>query len=284
MTQESGISLRAGNLQLALRPDLGGCVAGLWHGGALVLRSVPAGTLAGVRQGGGYPLLPYSNRLGHARFSFEGHHYTTEANFGDSPHSVHGVGWQRPWSAQVHTGHQAALRLVHEPDAHWPFAFEATQQFDLDPATLRVRLGITNTDARAQPVGLGWHPYFPKRAGSHLRAEVDARWDVGADELPVRRAHQSGIDNDVAALDFDHCFEGWRGVAHIDDGVFRLRLNADLTRLVVYTPPDRGYFCVEPVTHVNDAIHMDTPESHGLVILQPGERHEIAIGLEVCVA
>ena len=32
--------LRAGALRLALRPDLGGAIAGLWHHGVAVLRSV----------------------------------------------------------------------------------------------------------------------------------------------------------------------------------------------------------------------------------------------------
>jgi aldose 1-epimerase len=33
------VELSAGALRLALRPDLGGVIAGLWHGGLPVLRS-----------------------------------------------------------------------------------------------------------------------------------------------------------------------------------------------------------------------------------------------------
>jgi aldose 1-epimerase len=38
---------------------------------------------------------------------------------------------------------------------------------------------------------------------------------------------------------------------------------------VIYTPRDKPYFCVEPVSHVSNAIHMAEPARHGLVTLQP---------------
>ena len=38
-TVDEAFELRAGALRLALRPDLGGCVAGLWHHGVPVLRT-----------------------------------------------------------------------------------------------------------------------------------------------------------------------------------------------------------------------------------------------------
>ena len=37
--------------------------------------------------------------------------------------------------------------------------------------------------------------------------------------------------------------------------------------LVVFTPPTREHFCVEPVSHVNNAIHMSDPIAHGIVAL-----------------
>jgi len=89
--------LRAGALRLAVRPDLGGAVAGLWHGETPVLRSTEPGRLAAARDAAMFPLLPYSNRLGYRRFRWRGRDHTTRANVADSPHSLHGIGWQRPW-------------------------------------------------------------------------------------------------------------------------------------------------------------------------------------------
>ena len=116
----SALELHAGALRLALRPDLGGCIAGLWLGDVAVLRSTEPAALERSRLSGCYPLVPYSNRLGYRRFRWHGHEYTTQPNFDDSPHSVHGVGWQRPWTVVQADATQAELVYRHQPDGHWP--------------------------------------------------------------------------------------------------------------------------------------------------------------------
>ena len=72
----------------------------------------------------------------------------------------------RAWDVVSHSGIAIALALRHPGDAHWPFPFEAAQHFSLTPESLVATMSITNTGEIAQPVGLGWHPYFPKRARS----------------------------------------------------------------------------------------------------------------------
>ena len=256
--------LHAGALRLALRPDLGGCIAGLWHRETPILRSVEPVELATAWPSGCYPLVPYSNRIGYARFRWKGHDFTTRPNFGESPHSIHGVGWMRPWERVSSSAVEVVLRYRHAADADWPFAFEATQYFNLTPQSLHVEMVVTNLAEVAQPVGLGWHPYFPKRARSRLHIELAERWDGDATGLPVRKVAQPGIDAGVAHLAFDNCFDGWHGAARIRDERFSLQLTSSLDRLVVYTPPTKDYFCVEPVSHVSNAIHMADPAAHGL--------------------
>jgi aldose 1-epimerase len=277
----TGCELRAGPLRLALRPDLGGCIAGLWHGDAPVLRCTPPAALESSRDSGSYPLVPYSNRLAYRRFRWKGQDYATLPNFDDNPHSLHGVGWRRAWRVASATPAEAELQLEHVPDGDWPFAFEVRQRFTLAPESLRIAMVFTNHADIAQPVGLGWHPYFPKRARSRLHVECEARWDPDPFELPVRRVAQPGIDGDVQHMAFDHCFDGWRGPARIRDERFSLQLSSSLDRLVVFTPQQREYFCVEPVSHVSNAIHMADPHAHGLRSVAPGEVFEAWMRLDV---
>jgi aldose 1-epimerase len=275
--------LHAGALRLALRPDLGGCIAGFWHRETPILRSTEPVELQRARASGCYPLVPYSNRIGHARFRWKGQEYTTRPNFDDGPHSLHGVGWLRAWETVSSSALEVVLRYRHAPDADWPFAFEASQYFTLSPQALHVELVVTNLAEIAHPVGLGWHPYFPKRSRSRLHAEVAGRWDTDALLLPVRKVAQPGIDSDVSHLDFDHCFDGWRGAARIRDERFSLQLSSSLDRVVVYTPQAKDFFCVEPVSHVNNAIHMADPLAHGLRSLAPGESTRAWMQLDVAV-
>jgi len=280
----SSFELHVGALRLALRPDLGGCIAGLWYRDTPILRCADPALLAASRPSGCYPLVPYSNRLGYRRFRWKGQDYTTQPNFGaDNPHSLHGVGWLRAWEIESSSAQEVVLRYRHEGDADWPFAFEARQYFALTPSALSVQMVFTNTAAIAQPVGLGWHPYFPKRSRSRLHIELSHRWDSDATQLPVRKVAQPGIDADVAHLAFDNCFEGWHGPARIRDEKFSLQLSSSLPYLVVFTPQDKDYFCVEPVSHVSNAIHMADPAAHGLRTVAAGESLDAAMTLEVAV-
>ena len=275
--------LHAGALRLALRPDLGGCIAGLWHRDTPILRSSEPDVLTTSRPSGCYPLVPYSNRLGYRHFRWKGQEYTTLSNFGDNPHSVHGVGWIRPWEIVSSNALEVVLRLVHPGDADWPFSLEVSQYFTLTPHSMSVQMVFTNTADVAQPVGLGWHPYFPKRARSRLHIELSDRWDSDATQLPTRKVAQPGIDSDISHLDYDNCFEGWKGAARVRDEKFSLQLSSSLTYLVVYTPQDKDYFCVEPVSHLSNAIHMADPSAHGLRVVGPGETFEASMKLDIAV-
>ena len=284
MTASSNtFELHAGALRLAVRPDLGGSIAGLWHRDTPIMRSTEPADLPGARLAASFPMVPYTNRLAFCRFRWKGHDYTTRPNFGDSPHSVHGIGWMRPWDVVEHSGIALSLRLAHPGDADWPFAFEALQYFSLTPQSLVVQMVITNKADIPQPVGAGWHPYFPKRSRSRLHVECSDRWDPDPQQLPVRKVAQPGIDADIAHLDFDNGFEGWRGAARIRDEKFTLEMRSNLPYLVVYTPPQKDYFCVEPVSHVGNAIHMADPAAHGLRTLAPGESFEASMSLDVAV-
>ncbi|NML13796.1 aldose 1-epimerase [Azohydromonas caseinilytica] len=274
------LELQAGALRLALRPDLGGCISGLWHGPRPVLHSFDPATLAGSRPSACFPLVPYSNRIGQRRFHWQGQDYELAANV-DEPNSLHGVGWQRPWDVVSADATQAELRYAHRADAYWPFDFEARQRFELTPQALRLRMSVRNTDARVQPLGFGWHPYFTKRPGCWLQARVSQRWEPDETLLPVRRVAQEPIDGDVTQMDYDNVFEGWDGVALVGDGHFTVRLTSDQPYLVVFAKAVRDHFCVEPVSHLNNAIQQAEPEAHGLRAVAPGQAIEGFMALEV---
>lgn len=284
-TPSDAFELRAGALRLALRPDLGGAIAGLWHHGVAVLRSVEPQALQGARQAGSFPLVPYSNRIADGRFAWQGRQHRLSLGDASGPHAMHGVGHLSRWSvepAALPSGPaEVALVLEHHADARWPFDFTARQLLQLTPTSLRAELSLTNTSAQPAPVGLGWHPYFPKRSRSRLHVECTGRWETSAARLPTQLLPQPGIDADVARLDYDHVFEGVTGAVRIRDERFALTLRSSLDRLVVYTPQDRDYFAVEPVGHVTNAVNQPAPSALGLVTLQPGQSHHAWMTLDI---
>lgn len=279
------VVLRSGTMRCEVSAQLGGSIAGLWRGEQPILRSTPASALTQVRQSGCYPLVPFSNRVGHASLLWNGTDHPLVRNFAPEPHAIHGVAWMRPWQVLEATDDFALLSYEHRSDPSWPFAFDCSQAFRLTPQALEVTLSATNQSDQPAPFGLGWHPYFVKRPDSHVRFQAAGRWEMGPDRLPTHRLASSGIDSDCSALDVDHCFDGWHGEVVLQDRQMTVRLSANLDHLVVFTNADRDFVAIEPVSHVNNAVNMagaDTAQLQrlGVHILQPGQSHGATMRIE----
>jgi aldose 1-epimerase len=132
------------------------------------------------------------------------------------------------------------------------------------------------------PFGLGHHPYFDKRPGTLLSAEVSGVWMPDATNIP-RRLEPVPVEwgfrlrRPVEELTLDHIFQGWSGRARIDwheqDRGVVLEADPVYPNLVVYVPPGRDFFCVEAVSHVGDGFNLLTagvPDT-GVRVLEPGE-------------
>ncbi len=249
-----------------------------------------------VRQTCCYPLIPYSNRIAHGRFSFEGVEYRLALNFGDHPHSIHGNAWQKLWQVVEVDDARCCLVLIHHPEDNeakgWPFAYRAEQLFELSPDGLTLTLSLENEDHRAMPVGLGLHPFFPKRPGVRLQFAAERVYPNGEDALPrgsipVPENWNYRTMRELGDPHVDNCFAGWDGTARIayTQEKVALSIEADplFSHLVVYVPMGRDFFAVEPVSHMNDAISRPNPASHGLKVLKPGERltGQVRFGVEV---
>lgn len=281
------VSLRCGELLCEIKPELGGCINGLWLGEIPVLQSTPAAQLHSVRDAASYPLVPFSNRVGNATLHWAGTDHPLVKNWtADEPHRIHGVGWERPWTVLESSESYALLSYEHKADPTWPFDFDTSQAFKLEPHALEMRMSITNQSAVSAPVGLGWHPFFVKRADAHVTFAATGRWEMGPDVLPTHRSSSTGIDTDCASLQVDHCFDGWDGVLQLRDSVLNVKVSSGLSRLVVYTVPARGDIAIEPVSHMNDAINRmartgESAQDLGVCILQPGQTFSCDMRIEV---
>ncbi|MET0203941.1 MAG: aldose 1-epimerase [Casimicrobiaceae bacterium] len=295
-------SLVAGTACATLLPDVGGAIASFEWRDVDVLRPMPAEarTAGNVRLAACYPLVPYSNRIRGARLRFDGADHVLTRNFGDHPHAIHGVGWQRRWRVERASASGAVMTLEHMArgdDAQaWPWPFHATQSFDLasrdDSTALVVTLTIANTGDTPFPFGLGWHPFFPRDASTMLRFDAREVWRNDATQLPVQRLPADGPWNFATSRDpgegaIDNVFGGWPGVATIASPAHGLttKLIADRAcdRLVVYAPPGHDFIAIEPVTHETDAFNRahDGVPATGMRVLRPGGAFSCTMRIDV---
>ncbi len=276
--------------QLELLPEIGGSISACSYDGQDMMRRASAeGIASGDARGmASFPLVPFSNRVANGVFTFEGRRVTLPPNMDDHPHPLHGQGWRAVWEVIEQTPATATLAYEYKADA-WPWSYRATQNFEMTPDSLIVRLGVSNLSDKAMPAGLGHHPYFAKTEGVTLTTGLTHLWESTNQQIPIRRVElPSALDFSrglkIADLDLDHCFAGWSRKAVIEwpDRSYSLSIegNENLKHLVVYTPQWADFFCVEPVENMNDAFNWMTPGiDTGVHVLapagEPGSSHSV---------
>ncbi|CAN5482987.1 aldose 1-epimerase [soil metagenome] len=269
------VVLQTARARVEILPALGGCLARFAWDGRDVTRPAPTGTTE-VLDTGGFPLVPFCNRIAHGRFSFGGHDVALSPNLGDHPHALHGQGWRAAWTVVSASDVEAVLAFDHAP-GEWPWAYRALQHFTLGEAGLRIELSVTNTGDDAMPAGLGFHPYFPAPAGERLQAGVTGVWMIDDDCLPTthvdgvwRSDWAAGAPTAVEAL-IDNCYTDWDGVATLtaaDGATTTVTASPECRWLHVYSPPGADFICAEPVANRPDSFQGD---DSGIKSLAPGE-------------
>lgn len=283
MTEQAPLCLRRGDFALDLCPKWGGAIAGFRCGDRALLRPADAAFLqhGEPHLAACFPLVPFSNRIADGRFRFRGQVYELTKNFPPEPHAIHGYGWQNAWVVADAGASRAGLTFRHTVSGT-PFDYRAHQIFALGEDGLEVGLEVTNAGEGAMPAGIGLHPYFTRTEGVTLRARLEHVWLPDERKIPQRRvplpaAWDFARGLRLASLDLDHCFGGWDGRAELHwpetDLTLAIEATPALRHLVIYVPPGQDFFCIEPVSHVNDGFNLLERgiEGTGVRVLAPGE-------------
>jgi aldose 1-epimerase len=281
------LTLRAGGAGLSIAPECGGSIVRYWQelAGRTIEWLRPAATEAIERRDplgmSCFPLAPYSSLIRAGRFTFLGQQVALPPNYLPSRHTIHGHGWQRPWTALRSSATSATIEYRHQAD-EWPWSYRAEQHYDLSPERMTVRMFLTNEGRSSMPAGLGPHPYFVRTLRARIAACADKIW-LNDEELLPTELTAPPAEFDIrrgivpARTAMDHCFAAWdrRAVIEWPEWHARLTMSAEapLNFLVVYTPPGQDYFCAEPVSNVTDAFNLAAAgrADTGMQVLQPGE-------------
>ena len=275
------VRLRAGELTAAITPDVGGSLASftrrwLEAGRERELHWLRPASDEGLAQHNplamaSFPLVPFCNRIRNGRAQFEGREIRFPPNHPaeDSPHPLHGIGWQRPWEVVSARDDEAVLALRVQAGPAWPWAFSARQVVRLTPDRLHVEISLRNEDTAAMPAGIGHHPYFPHTPGTRLQTGTQAMWEGDSEVMPtglvdspvVRQLREGAL---LSQLHTDNNFTGWSREATFawpadGDGPARglvMQSEAPLDFFVLYCQKGYDYVCAEPVSQCTDWLNL----------------------------
>jgi aldose 1-epimerase len=143
----------------------------------------------------------------------------------------------------------------------------------LDDNGLTIGLLLVNEGDRTMPAGLGLHPYFPRDASTRLTMVTQRMWEGDETMIPTRAVAADAFGDWSAGAGLpdrliDNSFDGWTGHATIDGAAGATRISAIGARTVhLYAPPGANFLCVEPVSHLPDALN----QGFAIDTLDPGE-------------
>lgn len=287
------VTIQNAHLKLDVLPEAGASVAALeariageW---VPILRPTPAQAIASGNSSlfANFALVPWSNRIRDARFAFGGRTYAIRPNTPEG-HTIHGDVRKRPWKTTARNASRAVFSFDSRDfaDVNFPFPFAVELSYELAGSALVTAIALRNDAAEAMPAGFGFHPYF-RRSLVDPGDDVELQMSVGGvyrDLLPTTAAVPIGSQEDfrrarsLGASTFDHCFAGWDGHAALGWPRSGVGVSIDATEpfrhVVLFVPPGKDFFAVEPVSHANDGFNLlaaGVPGS-GVRVLEAGAR------------
>jgi aldose 1-epimerase len=273
-----------------------------------LLHADPQNFITGRPTRNGIPILfPFPNRIRDGRFTWEGKTYQLPLNDPAQKNAIHGFACRRPWrvvsqgaddsSAWVTAEFQGSVDAADVRDL-WPADYRLRVTYRLAGLALRVEALVENPDTRPLPFGLGYHPYIhvafaggdpaayavciPAVAFWELRDTLPTGRRLPVDQRPAvdlvspRPYGQLQLDDVLTDLPGPSPAGGSRtyprGSVTAPRGVgVAVRAAPAFREVVVFTPPHRQAFALEPYTCVTDAINLQQQGvDAGLLVLPPG--------------
>ncbi len=262
-------------------------------------------------------LFPFPNRIRDGRFTWQGRDYALPCNDPAQKNAIHGFACRVPWrvidqgaddrGAWV-TGEFRCSLDAPASRPFWPADHQLRLTIRLGQGTLRLTAEVHNPDTVPLPFGLGYHPYFRvpfagPGSPDGCTVEVPARefWELKDNlptgrRLPIDPARDLNGHRRLGELALDDVLTGLPARAPRLDGLLeraavwgaavggplRLFCAPAFRELVVFNPPHRQAFCVEPYTCTTDAVNLQQRGSDaGWLVLEPGGSWSAAIELWV---
>jgi len=271
------LPLAGGDWTAGLLPAQGGALARLRWRNRDVLVPLPAGADPNASRAGAFVMAPWANRLDAGRVGGFGR---VPVNRPADATAIHGLLRERPWTLRAQAPDRVELAQAGAaPGLAWRWRASLAVRLG---AVVEIVLAIENAGDAPMVFGSGWHPFFVHPPGTRLRFAARRRCTTDARMLPAGFAPTKGLDGAVPA-GIDTAFDGWDGQAEIRRPDLALRLAAQgawARGLQIYCPEGQGFLCVEPVSHLPDAVNR--PWLGPMDVLAPGER--LAGGLAIAAA
>lgn len=237
-------------------------------------------------------LFPTPNRTKDLSYHFEGNTYST-LNHGVVRHAPFTVSEIRSSEdggvirAYLEFHSKTEQNVVKEL-SHFPFDCRLTIEIELNLNCLTYRYYVENKGEKVFPYGIAIHPFFETNGENpSITVHADHRMLTDENKLPtgqlmeVKDAYDLRHPQKLNSLSLDDVYTSiyQQPVAEINyqDKVIHLSTSDEFKKVVVYTPNEPQFFCIENQTCSTDAINLHNrgfEQEASVLVVRPGEIKE----------
>ena len=226
-------------------------------------------------------LFPFANRIKDGEYTFNNETFSFPVNEPGNNNALHGLVFDKTFEIvkQEVTEHQASLTLVYNETLEskgFPYTYNIQLEYILKDTTLDLNVSITNTDTKAFPFTLGWHPYFVSKNLYESSLNFDSNKQLILDERCITTGTKTIENSSVFNIEdkkLDDCFILNSNEIQFNTPDYKVLINSNSKEsfLQIYTPPRANTIAIEPTTGVSDSFN----NKMGLQILNASETYHL---------
>ncbi|MDB2462719.1 aldose 1-epimerase [Algibacter sp.] len=232
-------------------------------------------------------LFPFANRIKDGVYNFNNTEYQFEINQKEENNALHGLVYNKTFQIiESNTNEDSAsitLEYIEENESiGFPYAYKIQLKYTFTKTNLELSVSVKNTDTKAFPFTLGWHPYF---ISDNLHDSV-LIFDASEKLIIGDRNITTGIEA-LKTFEFlkienrklDDCWILDSNNIEFKTPKYKLTISSSAKNIFLqaFTPSKLNTIAIEPTTGVSDSFNNNI----GLKTLNPNQTYTIIWNLKI---
>lgn len=232
-------------------------------------------------------LFPFANRIKDGVYNFESKTYKFEANQKEENNALHGLVFNKTFhvTSQNADENSASITLEYnEPNKTdgFPYSYHIKLKYTLTTTNLDLNVTVKNTDTKAFPFTIGWHPYFISNDLKSSTIEMDStqKLIIGDRNITIGIEDTKPVNSfKIENKQLDDCWILNSGNVYFNTPKYKLHIGSTGINnfLQAYTPPRLNTIAIEPTTGVSNSFN----NKIGLDILKANQTYSITWNLKI---
>ncbi|MDO5981518.1 aldose 1-epimerase [Flavivirga spongiicola] len=232
-------------------------------------------------------LFPFANRIKDGVYTFNNKAFQFEINQKEENNALHGLVYNKTFQIinQETSNDSASILLEYnetELSIGFPYTYTIQLKYIFTSNNLSLNVSVKNTDSKAFPYTLGWHPYFLSDNLFNSSLDFNSTKKIVLGERNITTGVEDFELKDAFNIEDKPLDDCW--ILNSNEVTFNtpkyqliMRSSAKNNFLQAYTPSKLNTIAIEPTTGVSDSFNNNI----GLEVLDANDTYHINWSLKI---